>query len=501
MNYLYYSDELKYPENNSDFSPSESYPEYPFKKYVSSEKNYVYEAIRLMFKNLNLDIDNFGSPDWNPLGKWIKPGQRVVLKPNFVMHKNGSANPDDLDSLVTHPSIIRCILDYCYIALKGKGTIIVGDAPVKDCDFKLLMQLGNYDTIEKFYKKNTKSFKVNFLDFRGPEEEGGQYKSSGKGITVNLGSKSLFFDDKEKNKKYRIPNYNYKKVVAHHSGEIQEYMINSEVLEADVIINLPKPKTHRKNGYTGALKNFVGINYSKEYLPHHTEGDIKSGGDEYNTFSVFKYISSKLRLYIDINRTIINNGEKSNNFRFRKKLHRYMWKLYIFCLKLDKYLLRILNQPCENYVIEGTWYKNDTLWRTVLDLNYIINYAKLNGSLSDLKQRTIIHIGDMIISGEGEGPMSPEPKKQNMLLFSDNAVEFDCILTKIMGFDYKSFKGLINAIDSEVLFNKKYSEITVQSNYIDWNKMLSSINFLGTVTSFIPAKGWRGHVEIKDGNL
>lgn len=311
----------------------------------------------------------------------------------------------------------------------------------------------------------------------------------------------MFFDDKEKNKKYRIPNYNYKKVVAHHSGEIQEYMINSEVLEADVIINLPKPKTHRKNGYTGALKNFVGINYSKEYLPHHTEGDIKSGGDEYNTFSVFKYISSKLRLYIDINRTIINNGQKSNNFRFRKKLHRYMWKLYIFCLKLDKYLLRILNQPCENYVIEGTWYKNDTLWRTVLDLNYIINYAKLNGSLSDLKQRTIIHIGDMIISGEGEGPMSPEPKKQNMLLFSDNAVEFDCILTKIMGFDYKSFKGLINAIDSEVLFNKKYSEITVQSNYIHWNKMLSSINFLGTVTSFIPAKGWRGHVEIKDGNL
>ena len=274
MNYIFYSKELKYPKNNYNFSPSETYPEYPFKKYISSEKNYVYEAIRLMFKNMNLDIENFGTPYWNPLGKWIKPGQRVVLKPNFVMHKNGSANPDDLDSLVTHPSIIRCILDYCYIALKGTGSIIVGDAPVKDCDFKLLMQLGNYGIIEKFYKKNT----------------------------------------------YRIPNYNYKKVVAHHSGEIQEYMINSEVLEADVIINLPKPKTHRKNGYTGALKNFVGINYSKEYLPHHTEGDIKSGGDEYNKFSIFKYISSKLRLYIDINRTIINNEQQNNNFilEFRK---------------------------------------------------------------------------------------------------------------------------------------------------------------------------------------
>jgi uncharacterized protein (DUF362 family) len=30
-------------------------------------------------------------------------------------------------------------------------------------------------------------------------------------------------------------------------------------LQADVFINLPKPKTHKRAGITGAMKNLVGI--------------------------------------------------------------------------------------------------------------------------------------------------------------------------------------------------------------------------------------------------
>ena len=44
---------------------------------------------------------------------------------------------------------------------------------------------------------------------------------------------------------------------------------------------MPKPKCHRKAGMTSALKNFVGANVRKEFLPHHTMGSIKEGGDEY----------------------------------------------------------------------------------------------------------------------------------------------------------------------------------------------------------------------------
>ena len=52
-------------------------------------------------------------------------------------------------------------------------------------------------------------------------------------------------------------------------------------LEADVIINLPKLKTHQKAGITCALKNLIGINGNKEYLPHHRIGGFELGGDCY----------------------------------------------------------------------------------------------------------------------------------------------------------------------------------------------------------------------------
>jgi hypothetical protein len=35
-------------------------------------------------------------------------------------------------------------------------------------------------------------------------------------------------------------------------------LIAKDVLEADIIINLPKLKMHKKAGVTNALKNFVG---------------------------------------------------------------------------------------------------------------------------------------------------------------------------------------------------------------------------------------------------
>ena len=52
-------------------------------------------------------------------------------------------------------------------------------------------------------------------------------------------------------------------------------------MEADVFINIPKLKTHKKVGLTCALKNLVGINANKNWLPHHTEGTTDRGGDQF----------------------------------------------------------------------------------------------------------------------------------------------------------------------------------------------------------------------------
>lgn len=501
MNYLFYDKNLIYPENKNEYSPSEMYPEYPFKNIsLGTEPNSVYTTIRKMFYLMELDRKNYGTEKWNPLGKWIKPGMKVCLKPNFVMHKNGSNNPDDLDSLVTHPSIIRCILDYCYIALEGKGTVIVGDSPVKDCDFNLLMKRRNYIDIVNFYNKVKSDFKVKFYDFRGPEEEGGQYNSKGKGILVNLGEKSWFYADSKNANKYRIPNYHYKRVIKHHNGLTQEYLINSIVLDADVIISIPKPKTHRKNGYTAALKNFVGVSYSKEYLPHHTEGSVKSGGDEYIVNGLIPRLTSTIRKYIDINRVKIDRKRKENPKSFllniNNKTSHLMWILYNKINKLDSLLMKYRKASLAESAREGTWYGNDTLWRTVLDLNYILKYSTNKGEIKEKPQRTILHFGDMIISGEKEGPMAPSPKEQHMLLFSDDVVDFDCIVTKIMGFDYKKFKGLYNAVGFYPLTKNKYEQIELKSNVLECNGLLDLINFRSISKPFVAGKGWRGHIEL-----
>lgn len=494
MNYLFYSKSLIYPDRECGYSPSKMYPEYPFRNDVKSKSNLVYDSIREMFYDMGLDSNHYGTSSWNPLGEWIKPSMNVCLKPNFVMHQNGSENPDDLDSLVTHPSIIRCILDYCYIALNGKGTVIVGDAPVKDCNFKLLMENRGYIDIVKYYNNLNNNFKVLFCDFRGPVEEGGQYYNIGEGILVNLKDKSWFFDNKNCEDKYRIPNYDYRNVISHHSGFTQEYLINSSILNADVIISIPKPKTHRKNGYTAALKNFIGVNYSKEYLPHHTEGSLLSGGDEYIYGTPLRKMISLSRKYIDINRVLMNkNSSKKKVYNF---LRAQMWKIYSRLMRLDSWWIKKNNYSLAEAAQEGAWYGNDTLWRTVLDINYAILYASCRGDIQEVPQRKILHFGDMIISGEKEGPMSPSSKQQHMLLLSDNAVEFDCIVTKIMGFDYNKFKTLEYALKSLSLIKNSYEEIYLTSNIKNCKGLLKDLDIQSIERPFIASKGWRGHIEL-----
>ena len=66
-----------------------------------------------------------------------------------------------------------------------------------------------------------------------------------------------------------------------HAPGRHQYLVAREVIEADVIVNLPKLKTHKKAGVTCALKNLIGINGNKEYLPHHRVGGAERGGDCY----------------------------------------------------------------------------------------------------------------------------------------------------------------------------------------------------------------------------
>ena len=118
--YIQVIDGADYPKDS--FNPSTLYPEYRYgQAFVQEHDNVIYDMVRGCLLGYGLDAENFGTPNWNPLSKYIKLGDQVLIKPNWVMHFNGSGDyKDAMECLVTHPSCIRAICDYCLIALKGQ---------------------------------------------------------------------------------------------------------------------------------------------------------------------------------------------------------------------------------------------------------------------------------------------------------------------------------------------------------------------------------------------
>ena len=97
---------------------------------------------------MGLDRDNFGEPSWNPFGTVIKPGYNVLIKPNLVISDHPSG-PQGIESSVAHGSVLRALVDYIYIALKGKGKITVGDSPIKEVDFDKIVHFLGINVIQE----------------------------------------------------------------------------------------------------------------------------------------------------------------------------------------------------------------------------------------------------------------------------------------------------------------------------------------------------------------
>ena len=95
--------------------------------------NPVYEAVEAMFRGLGLDRARAGTPEWNPLGDLIAPGDRVIVKPNLVSSRNmhEKITGQKLAASSTHGSLLRPILDYALRAAGPRGRVRVVDTPVE----------------------------------------------------------------------------------------------------------------------------------------------------------------------------------------------------------------------------------------------------------------------------------------------------------------------------------------------------------------------------------
>src|SRR5690606_27323021 len=87
-------------------------------------------------------LARLGVPD-----DFVRPGDRVVLKPNWVkdVHER-RPGPDGWVPIVTHPSVIRAVARWVARRL-DHGSITICDAPQRDSSFDALRRLCGLDAL------------------------------------------------------------------------------------------------------------------------------------------------------------------------------------------------------------------------------------------------------------------------------------------------------------------------------------------------------------------
>lgn len=489
---VYHESELEYPDE-PPYSPHIGYPEYLFDD-TSEKKNGAYDAVRNALLLLNLDKDNFDTPQWNPFKEIIKPKDTVVIKPNFVQSNHNKDG--DLFSITTHPAVIRAVVDYVYIALAGKGRIVIADAPQMDCNFSELLEKTKLESIKELYKKEL-DFGLEIYDLRdfwldrknNPEAtySRNRHKLPGDplgGVLVSLGKESLFYTVKNY-KKFYGADYNRDETIKHHHGDVQEYLVSKTILSADVIISVPKLKVHKKVGVTLNVKGLVGTCVNKNYLVHYTLGTPSEGGDQFPD----NILNAKERRRIKLQRWAYD--------KFLAKKNPIDDLLYDIAIRFGKLFLKPLGFRLnkDKHIIDaGNWYGNNSAWRMAVDLLRICIYVDKDGNLRDIPMRRMFSVVDGVIGGERNGPLTPDSKRCGLIVAGFNPCAVDLVCTRLMGFDYKKIKLLDYALHQRVLFKTDFNKVKIHSNG-NFENLLDKAN-KNKYFNFKPHPGWKGFIEI-----
>ncbi len=466
------------------FHPDQRYPESAFRE-VAESSNHAYDAVRECFRLAGLDAKRFGSAEWNPLGELMSPGEVVVLKPNLVKESH-PRDPQGWKYVLTNGSVIRAVADYIWKAIGREGKIYLADAPQTDSSWDAIVRVLGLDAIRDFYK--SQGYRFELVDLRQEEwkAEGGVIVSRRKvagdpngAIAFDLGAASEFAGHAGEGNYYGA-DYDAGEVNRHHSGGRHEYSIAGSVIRADVLFSLPKLKCHKKAGITVSLKNLVGVNADKNWLPHHTEGSPARGGDEH--------------------------PEPGLKHRVEREAASMLRKIVVKFPGVGPRLMqrarRVGTQvfgDTETVIRSGNWCGNDTIWRMCLDLNKVVAYGNSDGSLQDSKpenRKRHYVLVDGLIAGEGRGPMNPDPVSAGVLVFGVNPPSVDAACAWLMGFDPEKIPVVRQAFEVRdyPLVEHGWRDVVVSSNVRDWNARLPEIPDASTF-HFEPHFGWKGAVE------
>jgi uncharacterized protein (DUF362 family) len=349
--------------------------------------------------------------------------KNIFLKPNWVKH---NTKAHDEICLRTNDAVTLAL---CEVVLQHKPKkVVIGDAPIQGCrwddmfsdDFKLsVRKLSDKYNVEIVIKDLRRKV-MNLSDTNMINTTQGLDDF----IIFDVGQQSFLEPiTKKDDNQFRVTHYNPDRFKESHGPGVHRYCITKELFDADVVISIPKTKTHEKSGITNALKNIVGLNGDKDFLPHHRIGGTKAGGDSYPGYNLFRQWSELC--YDNANR---NLGNKS----------------YWIWVRIAALLWRI-SRPGPMDRFGAGWHGNDTTWRMVMDLNLVAHYGKSDGSLSDTPVRVLYSLCDGIIGGQKDGPLSPDPLPLGTLTWTNDSAWADICMATMMDMDITKLPLLIAA--------------------------------------------------------
>jgi hypothetical protein len=327
--------------------------------------------------------------------------------------------------------VLRPLIDYALLAVGPEGSVIVADAPQYDCDIDALLAGTRLPELLAWYR-DAVGARVEWRDLRvefgrqvhGVQVEKGQLAGDPDGyVAVDLGAASEFAAmDERQLALLRGADYDEAITIAHHSGGRNAYLVSRTVLEADLVVNVPKVKTHKKSGVTLSMKNLIGINGDKNWLPHYRAGFTAGGGDEFPRPDAYARVR---RIGADLARELLKRGLGGPLLRRLRAVENATG----------------LGERARN----GNWWGNDTIWRTAIDLNKVFYLGDRQGVLGRPSRR-VLNVYDGVVAGEGDGPMAPHPRPVGLLAAGEDGVATDVVVAWLMGFDWRRVPILAHAL-------------------------------------------------------
>jgi uncharacterized protein (DUF362 family) len=416
-----------------------------------------------------------------PLEGLVRPGDCVVLKPNLI-REGHATRPDEWEQVITHGAVIRVMAGLAAEALRGDGRIVIADGPQTDSDFdEICARTGLPEIAEQLRRSGIRCDLLDLRRDRWFQKGDVIYKrvrlpgDPAGYTTVDLGAASEFATYKLSGRFYGA-DYDVEETARYHNRERHAYVLCRTILDADVVINLPKLKTHKKTGVTISLKNLVGINGYRNCLPHFTTGTIDEGGDEFPSSDLRSKVQS--RAILRFKKALMASGRQGGPIA-----------------RLIKRTGKAVFGDTNEVVRSGNWHGNDTIWRMVLDLNKVLfNFNGIGVRRSaPLRYLSVV---DGIIAGEGNGPMSPDAVAAGLVVAGLNPVAVDSACALLMGFDDRKIPLLAGGWKATHFPLADFRRQTVRcvSNIEEWNGNLEDMSEASDL-NMKPHFGWQGRIE------